>query len=56
MTCSASSTYPVRFDCRDTLKALEGTKIRARNSTPMRPGCGITGSATSILISLSIAR
>ena len=27
MTCSVFINYPVRFDCRDTPKALEGTKI-----------------------------
>ena len=49
--------YPVRFDCRDTLKALEAPRSPCRNSTPMRPpSCGITGSATSTPISLSIAR
>ena len=35
--------YPVRFDCRDTLKALEGKNRGCRNSTPMPPNCGTTG-------------
>ncbi len=40
--------YPTRFDCRETLAALKGTRHRVPERCATTPGgCGTTGSATS---------